>query len=63
MKVKASAFKTENLRLTLGKEYEVINMMPSATGGNWVEIEDDIGIFTLIKVGAYCAFGEWEEVK
>lgn len=63
MKVKATKLKMKDLGITVGKEYEVMNSMPSAMGGKWLEIMSDIGLVTLIRIGFPCAVGEWEEVK
>jgi len=63
MKVKAKSLKLKDIGLTLGKEYEVLNSMPSVMGGQWLEIMSDIGLVTLIRLGFPCALGEWEEVK
>lgn len=63
MKVKATKIKHESFGLTEGKEYEVLNKMPSAVGGYWMEIMSDVGLVTLIRLGFPCAVGEWEEVK
>ena len=63
MKVKAKSLKMKDMGLTVGKEYEVLNQMPSAVGGYWLEIMSDINFVTLIRLGYPCAVGEWEEVK
>lgn len=63
MKVKATKIKYESFGLAEGKEYEVLNKMPSALGGYWMEIMSDVGLVTLIRLGFPCAVGEWEEVK
>lgn len=63
MKVKAKSLKMKDMGLMVGKEYEVLNKMPSAVGGYWLEIMSDINFVTLIRLGYPCAVGEWEEVK
>lgn len=64
MKVKFSKSKGNYLGVTEGKVYEVINSMPSATGGEWVEFHNDIGLVALAKVGGFGdAFGTWEVVS
>lgn len=66
MKVKFSESKCSSGGLTEGKVYNVINYMPSATGGFWGEVMSDIGIEFLIKIGGSSVvdgFGKWEVVS
>lgn len=64
MKVKFSNKKGDYLGVTEGHVYDVINNMPSESGGQWVEFRNDIGLIALAKVGGFGdAFGTWEIVS
>lgn len=62
MKVKLISSKVKSLGIVEGKEYEVLAMMKSASGGFWVEIKDDLELISLVKVGGTDYFGVWEVV-
>lgn len=64
MKVKFSNKKGDYLGVTEGHVYDVINSMPSESGGQWVEFRNDIGFIALAKVGGFGdALGTWEIVS
>lgn len=52
MIIKFSNQKFKDTAFTEGKEYQVINAMPSVNGGFWCEVETDIeGLYQVVRAG------------